>query len=342
MLSTKLKLLRETDDVVIGNTVEAVMFAMLNNFDYIHSSIRAYRWFESMPALGTLGDLNSLYSSLFLYWHARGGTLFDFSDKRIEFRGDRIVEVRTADLDESFYVKFQRLHLFDDLNVFNIPGTLSEERKYRVYDTVTSRQFVDIIDEPIIVTTGQYFPRLICLADNEMRREIARGYEKFSEKETNYQKWTYNVCMAYSELTAKELKSIDKFQVKNLKFFMQDFMRYYGANTKTMSFPIRQIESIVGKYDCWNNFVRFYSDKGELSTVWNSFWEKFFDFEETEYIISGYRKVFPVKHFVHDYLEKCGLDVTAGRIDKEDDTKASSKISEVIRGSGWSDARPRN
>lgn len=331
------KLVREVENVVVGNTVEAIMFAMLNNYDYVHSSIRAYRWFESYPFLGNFSDLNSLYSSLYLYWSLRGGTVYDFSDKRLEFRADRVLEVRQGEFDASFFLKFKKCYLFDDFNVFNIPGILSEERKYRVYDTITSRQFVDIIDEPVIIRTGQKFPMLVCLADNQMRREIAHGYETYSEKETNYQKWTYNVCMAYSELSAKEIKSANDFQQNNLRFFMQDFMRYFGANTKTMAFPIRQIESIVGEYELWSKHIQVVSDSSNLSDIWNNFWAKFFEFErEDETIISGYRKLFPVKHFVHDYLRKLGMKLEAGRIDKSDDTEASSKISEIIRQSGWS------
>jgi hypothetical protein len=331
MIPTKLKLLQRSDNVVIGNTVEAVMFAMLNNYDYIHSSIRAYRWFESYPFLGNLFDLNSLYSSLYLFWRMAGGTLYDFSDKRIEFRADKVLEVRLDGLDSSFYLKYDKCHLFDDFNIFNIPGVLTEARKYRVYDTITSRQFVDIIDEPVIIKTGQHFPSLVCLASNEMRREIAMGYETFSEKETNYQKYTYNVCMAYSELTREELRKVDNFQSKNLRFFMQDFMRHFGGTTKTMAFPIRQIESTVGSYECWHDHVIVYSDKNQLLEIWDSFWRSFFDTDSFAHLpIVEFRKQFQIKHLVHDFLRKSGLQITAGRIGKKDDTEASSKISEVI------------
>jgi len=321
----------ETNELklVIGNSVESLMFAILNNYHFIENRKKYYLWHD---CFGTPFDYNALYQCLYMFWTSCNKVVLGADIKQIFITEPCGIKVTTFDNREPTEFSFDHIFLFDDENVYDIPNSiLSKDRIYRVIFPFVTTQFI-FLKEQLKITTGKKFPQELYLSIRE-QKDMRFSKDLFELYPPMHFMYYSNSAVSY--LTKKEMEDFE-FSQKNLKFFFQDFMKHFGGTLTTFAILDKIVENIMLDYKP-HKYVTPMSDKNELEKIKNLFWEKFltFDEENGNENVSNFRTCFNLMEFLKISFKANGFGPihTLRKIRKEKNenaTKIENQMSEII------------
>lgn len=132
----------ECDKLIVGSTLEALIYSYLNNIPFVCSQLsppHRFDYFDSEDNLSVFGVENKLGIPQFelwekLFFYLSVGGLCPLVDKAISLRiSDNTLKASTANA-RMAKIHFNELIIFDDKNVFGLGVYKVENKKFKVYD----------------------------------------------------------------------------------------------------------------------------------------------------------------------------------------------------------------
>lgn len=323
----KLKPNIKVSNLIIGNTIESLMFAILNNYKFIFNGRNYYYWHESYVKMGDFADLNSVFSSLLQFWFACGNVIGSTRTEKIKFRAKRVIEV--FEKNHSVYVKFQNLFMFSDNLFEDFYGVLVEEKKIKIIERFSSRLINTVVTKnPLIISTGKKHPQFLCLLTDKKRRELIKDESHLSESEINYVSFKLYSNMFVSYMKYSDFKKT--FDKKATKTYFGDFMKYFGASLKGSKFYDILFIKESGVYKD-SDYIICMNKKEELNAIWQNFWTDFFKETPNSPFVFKFRNMVPREVFINDFFQSEGneLPYQITSKEKENESKIASEISKM-------------
>lgn len=257
-------------NIVIGNTVESAMFALLTNANFIYNAKNSYHNFEKhFNILYKQEEFEILLRMLFLDQKVLCGFLVDNIIVDVDKRGLSI-KIKHYNVDRQIY-KFNKLVVFDDENIIGLENS-SVKRTYKVIDYFCAKpnKLLSFVVEDVLLKTGLPFPQYVFMINNK-----ARQHDKFNKK------FVHDVCISFLKEEQLRDSSFDikfnKIYIQNLLSFIKDYYEqndidYFKNDKLIINFKNREIFNIMPEFDNLDN-VKFIANQEQLNIIRKQFYE---------------------------------------------------------------------
>ena len=254
------------DQIVIGNNLQAMYFAFINDFPLIINSSHNYYVFDHFTTRGSLLDE---YEKMYFILGLLGLNKFNEMVTNIFFESENTIIVTTNQLINKFEIRFNKCHVFDDENIVdNEFMTPLSNPIYRVIDRFSMKNNLsDFGTETQRIVTGHEFPHMITFeGSNErslMKQQGIRGPQEI--------RW--HRCTSFWE--EKDFKN-ELSERWNLKFEVANSVPYKCIGLKLNQRYIQQLR--MSKYNNTNCITFHYKTVWEMLTeleeyVWGHYLE---------------------------------------------------------------------
>lgn len=235
------------DAIVIGSSLEAILFAFYNKIKMAWTRNLCPEWHEQLDkdfGLGT--NSQEIWNKHSFQLGIGGYTPFGNKIKRIYYLGDNRLRLVSVE-DNVYFVNFQKAYIFDDYELENVGISLNKTSDaITVYDTFVLRRFPGIDD-----FVGQVRTR-----DNDLFKQM-----NFYKKNRSYRAVT-------KSLTSKLILDSSGFEEYYATIKLPTYLKALGLGGKesyVRHLLRRTVENYQNIYDDFDNIIFCYPD---LQTIY--------------------------------------------------------------------------